>query len=209
MRTRDPTHYLWWLVSRASGIVALVLVSLAVALGLAMAARLLPPRIKRSARRAHEQMAVVSLLAVVIHGVALLGDRWLRPNLLGISVPFVLSYRPAFTGIGVIAAYGMVLVGPTFYLRRRIGARVWRRLHRATVPVWVLAVIHTVGSGSDSRSLWLRAIVVIPVVPITYLFVARLAQRSPVSAGRRGRGELRTQRSRRRTPAPARSPSPP
>lgn len=174
MTGAQPLRYLWWLVSDASGIVALMLVSVSVLLGLAMAARAISsPRGRRAAARLHEHVALASLAAVAVHGLALLGDQWLKPGWRGIVVPFTLSYRPAFTGIGIVAGYVAVLLGPTFYLRRRIGVRRWRALHRATVIVWVLSVGHALGAGSDASRLWLRALVLAPVAPIVYLLVLR------------------------------------
>ena len=175
MSRATPIHYLWWLVSRASGIVALVLISLSVVMGLAMATKVIRrPPIKRGVAQLHEQVALVALVAIVLHGVSLLGDQWLKPGWRGIAVPFAMSYRPSFTGLGIIAGYLTALLGPSFYVRKRIGARRWRKLHRATVAVWVLGVIHTLGAGSDGSQLWLQCIVLAPGVPIVYLLVLRL-----------------------------------
>ncbi len=175
MKHTAPIHLIWWLVSRASGIVALVLISLSVLMGLAMAARVLSrPAIKRAVARLHEQVALVALFAITVHGLALLGDHWLKPGLRGIAVPFAMGYRPSFTGLGIIAGYLAALLGPSFYVRKRIGARRWRKLHRFTVVVWVLGAIHTLGAGSDRSTLWLQCIVLAPVVPIVYLLVLRL-----------------------------------
>lgn len=196
MTATGPTHYLWWLVSRASGIVAVTLVSIAVLIGLAMAAKLVPPRSKRGVVALHEQVAMTALLAIAVHGGSLLGDGWLRPGVAGITIPFLLPYRPAFTGAGIIAGYVAVLLGPTFYLRRRIGARTWRRLHRLTPLIWVLAAIHALGSGSDASSLWLRCVVLLPVGPIVYLLTVR------TFAGRRRRTRRRSGARPRLRPLP-------
>ena len=179
----QPLQYLWWLVSDASGIVALVLASLSVLLGLSMAARILQrPRRRRAVARLHEHVALVALAAIAVHGLALLGDGWLKPGWRGIIVPFALGYKPGFTGIGIIAGYLALLLGPTFYLRRRIGVRRWRTLHRATVIVWILSAVHALGAGSDAARLWLRAVVLVPVAPIVYLLIVRtLGAREPAA----------------------------
>lgn len=179
----QPTQLIWWLISRASGIVAVVLISLSVLLGLAMAARLLRPAHKRAVVRLHEYVAVLSLVAIAVHGVTLLGDTWLKPGVTGITVPFALSYRPVWTGLGLIAGYLALLLGPTFYLRKRVGARRWRKLHRATTVVWLLAAVHALGSGSDAGTVWLRAIVLLPAIPIVYTLTTRVLTGSrPVRA---------------------------
>jgi sulfoxide reductase heme-binding subunit YedZ len=191
-----PFSNLWWLVSRASGIVALVLISLTVIMGLAMAARIIVrPGAKRTVAKLHEHIALTALLALGAHGLALLGDHWLKPGLTGITVPFALAYRPQFTGLGIIGGYLALLLGPSFYLRRRIGARRWRRIHTLIIVSWVLSVVHTLGTGSDAQHVWLRAIVIAPGIPIVYVLVLRLfrgattarSDRAHHSAAARGR----------------------
>ena len=183
----EPLHYLWWLVSRASGVVALVLVSLSVLMGLSMAARAIPrPGWKRTVVRLHEHVALAALAAVGLNGLSLLGDAWLKPGLPGITVPFALHYRPAFTGAGIVAGYLMVLVGPSFYVRRRIGAGRWRRLHRVSAAIWAFSVVHTLGAGSDATTVWLRGVVLAPVAPLAYLLVLRLARQRPAAQARAG-----------------------
>lgn len=182
MKSAQPLQYLWWLVSKASGIVALVLISVTVVFGLAMAAKALRrPTFKRAVMRLHEHLALTALAAIAVHGLALLGDHWLRPGWRGITIPFALSYRPGFTGAGIIAGYLTLLLGPSFYLRRRIGARRWRALHRGTVIVWVLSAVHALGAGSDGKTLWLRIVVLSPIPAIAYLLVLRLASSKPAT----------------------------
>jgi sulfoxide reductase heme-binding subunit YedZ len=195
----EPLNYFWWLAARASGVVALVLISISVVMGLAMAARALTrPRLKRAVAKLHEHVALTALGAIGLHGLALLEDPWLKPGWRGIAVPFALSYRPFFTGVGIIAAYAAVLLGPSFYLRRRIGVRRWRKLHSLLVLVWIVSGVHTLGAGSDGRKLWLEAVVAAPVVPIVYLLVLRALKS----------GEGVTSRTPRQgaTPAPAADP---
>ena len=171
----DPTHYAWWLVSRASGVVSLLLVSASVTIGLLMASKLVR---RRGAGpilvKTHEQTALAGLIAIAVHGITLLGDRWLNPGVGGLLVPFTMSYRPAFTGLGIVAGYVAALLGLSFYVRRRVGAKLWRKLHRATVLVWALGVVHTLGAGTDAGSPWLQAVMVATGVPIVVLFAVRM-----------------------------------
>lgn len=175
MKLRVPLHDLWWLIARASGVIALVLISGVVVLGLTMAAKALRnPARRRAAMKLHEDMALIALIAILVHGFALIGDTWLKPGLSGIAVPFSMSYRPVFTGLGIVAGYLALLLGPSFYLRRLIRARRWRKLHRMTPAVWVLGAIHTLGSGTDGRTLWLRAVVLTPLPLLAYLLIVRV-----------------------------------
>ena len=155
---RDPMEYAWWLASRASGIVALVLIALSVAIGLAMAAKAFrKPGLPKILIAIHEHAALAALVAIAVHGITLLGDHWLDPGILGITVPFVIDHEPVFTGLGIIGGYMAAILGLTFYIRRRVGTRRWRNLHRLTPVVYVLGVIHTLGSGSDAGTAWMTA----------------------------------------------------
>jgi sulfoxide reductase heme-binding subunit YedZ len=174
MSDRDPFHHLWWLASRSAGMVALGLVAFSVILGLSMST---------STRRdgyawrkdLHEQAALVALGAVGLHGALLLGDRWLRPGLVGILVPFATPYRSLWTGLGILAGYVALLLGLSYYARRQIGARRWRSLHRLTPVVYVLAVVHALGAGADAGTPAMRLFVLATAVPIAGLLAVRIA----------------------------------
>ena len=167
----DPIEYAWWLSSRAAGVVAFALLSLSVLLGLAMANRVVRGR---GAVKLHEHLALAGLVAIAVHGITLLGDPWLDPGPAGLLIPFAMDYEPFFTGLGLIAGYLAALLGLSFYARRRIGARRWRRLHRYTVVVYVLGVLHTLGAGSDASAPWLRAVLLSTGAPILFLFLLRV-----------------------------------
>jgi methionine sulfoxide reductase heme-binding subunit len=174
MTGRDPMEFGWWLASRASGIVALVLIALSVAIGLTMAAKTVPsPSTRRLLIAIHEHAALAALVAIAVHGITLLGDSFLKPGLLGIAVPFVIDHEPVFTGLGIIGGYLAAILGLTFYIRRRIGTKRWRNLHRLTPVVYVLGVVHAVGSGTDAGQTWMVALLVATGAPILYLGIMR------------------------------------
>ncbi len=165
----------WWIASRASGVVALVLVTISVLIGLTMAGKpLRVPGLNGKLRAVHEQAALAGLVAIGIHGLTLLADPWLKPGLTGVTVPFTMSLHPFWTGLGVIAGYLAMLLGLSFYLRKQIGAKLWRKAHRATVAVYLLGLVHALGAGSDTSSLWFRVWALATFVPIALLFVYRL-----------------------------------
>jgi methionine sulfoxide reductase heme-binding subunit len=170
--------HIWWLMSRSAGIVALLLVAASVLIGLTLAAGLGgPPQRRRALVALHEHAAVTGLAAIGLHGVTLLGDAWLKPGLAGIAVPFAMGYRPGFTAAGIVAGYLAAILGLSFYARRRIGGRRWRKLHRATPVVYVLALIHTLGAGSDANTPWLRATLLATTLPAAALLLVRLTRR--------------------------------
>ena len=170
----DPMAHAWWLASRASGIVALVLVTVSVAIGLTMAGRISRrPGAKKKLMAFHEHAALAGLIAIAVHGITLLGDGFLRPGVAGISVPFVIGYKPFFVGLGIIGGYLAAALGLSYYARRRIGVRLWRKLHRLTFAVWLLGLVHTAGAGSDAGTPWLSGFMLATAVPMVMLLGAR------------------------------------
>ena len=178
----------WWLASRASGLVALALIGLSVVLGLAMAAKAFRrPGLPRILVAVHEHAALAALVAIAVHGITLLGDRWLNPGPIGIALPFVMDHEPVWTGIGIIAGYLAAILGLTFYVRRRIGTKRWRNLHRLTPLVYAMGVAHALGAGTDRRII--AVLLIATGTPVLYLGILRaLPADFSRSAARAGSG---------------------
>jgi sulfoxide reductase heme-binding subunit YedZ len=169
--------HLFWITSRAAGGAALLLASASVGLGLMMSSKR-KSTAKRDFRAVHEALSLTTLAMVALHGIALLGDAWLNPGLGGITIPFVGPYRPLWTGLGIVAGYGLAALGVSYYFRDRIGAARWRRAHRLTAVFWLLAIVHTIGAGSDATQLWFLILSGALVVPAALLLGLRWLERA-------------------------------
>jgi sulfoxide reductase heme-binding subunit YedZ len=200
--TRDPLDYGWWLASRSAGIVAYLLLSLAVLIGLSLALRIGSPRTRIALRGVHERVALLALGGVAAHGLFLLGDSWLKAGVTGVLVPFTTTYRPVWTGLGVLAGYLTVGLSLTYYARRRIGSRRWRHAHRFIPVAWALAVAHVIGAGTDAASLWLDVPLAITIGLVVALLAERLLRRRPVPPPRRAPAEVPASPRFERKPAP-------
>jgi sulfoxide reductase heme-binding subunit YedZ len=171
--TTSATPHLFWITSRAAGIVALVLASLAVSTGLLMSTKLLKKR-GPDLLAAHEVLSLSTIVAITVHGVALLGDQYLRPSIADISIPLVSSYKTAWTALGIVGGWGLALLGLSYYARRRIGAARWRALHRLTALMWLAGLVHALGEGTDAGQAWFLAMIGLVVVPALVLLSARM-----------------------------------
>jgi sulfoxide reductase heme-binding subunit YedZ len=98
-----------------------------------------------------------------------------------------MHYRPLATGVGILAGYLAAALGLSYYVRRRIGPRLWRKLHRLTVVVYVMGVAHALTAGTDAATPWLRTVVLATAVPIGALFAVRVTgigrRRAPQKRG--------------------------
>jgi methionine sulfoxide reductase heme-binding subunit len=182
--------HLFWITSRAAGFASLILASLAVALGLLMSTRLLKGR-GADLRVTHEALSLGALVALVLHAVSLLGDSYLHPSIADIALPFASGYKTIWTSIGIVAGWGLILLGLGFYARGWIGAQRWRNLHRFTALAWLLGLGHSLGEGTDAGQLWFLAMVGLVAVPAVLLLAIRIgrsrapAQRATTAAAPR------------------------
>ena len=167
--------YLFWIVSRAAGVAALLLASLSVGLGLLMGGRILKLKGRRPELRvAHEALSLATLGALLVHGLSLLGDAYLNPSLGDIAIPFLSGYKTLWTSMGIIAFWALAVLGLSYYARARIGVQRWRKLHRFAALAWILGLIHSLGEGTDAGQAWFLASIGIVVVPALALLSARL-----------------------------------
>jgi sulfoxide reductase heme-binding subunit YedZ len=165
--------HLFWITSRAAGIVALLASSLAVSLGLMMGGRFGKGR-KPDLRVTHEALSLATLTALAVHALALLGDSFLHPSLADITIPFASGYMRLWTTLGIIGGWMLVILGLSYYVRGRIGPARWRKLHRFTALGWVLGVAHSIGEGTDAGTAWFLVAAAAVVLPASALLVARL-----------------------------------
>ena len=148
----DPT---FWVLARASGLLAYALLTASVLAGLVLKARPFgtTPR-PAVVTDLHRFLALLGLGALALHGLALLLDTVVPISLGDLLVPGIAPYRPLATGLGVLAAELMLVVYVSFPLRKRIGTRAWRRLHWATYLIFALATVHGLAAGTDSGTTW-------------------------------------------------------
>jgi hypothetical protein len=188
-----------WIVGRASGIAAYLLLVALVALGLLLS----HPRRTRWRRpgpesrlRLHVSLAAFTLTLVVLHIVVLATDRYAKVGWWGALLPMASRYRPAAVTLGVLGAYCGLATGLTAALAGRLARRVWWPLHRVAAVALALVWAHGVLAGSDSAAL--RLMYLATAAGVLLLALTRYAARTPadrireLTGGRRPtRGPLR------------------
>ena len=194
-----------WAVDRASGIAALVLASLSIIAGLLQGRNV---KFLRPADRfpIHEALGIAVIVAIAVHGLSYAVDGFFKAGLAGALVPFASPYRPLAIAAGQIAAYGLVALSVTFYLRKRIGTPRWRKAHRWIPVFWLLSIMHAAAAGSDATKPWFLFSLIGPVAAALYGLAARWDERSAArvaTAADRGPSDPPPARSERaRVPVP-------
>jgi sulfoxide reductase heme-binding subunit YedZ len=150
--TSDPT---FWLLARASGFLAYGLLTATVLAGLVLHSRPFGKALRPAAvTDLHRFLSLLGLGALAIHGLTLVADRAVEITPAALLIPGLSTYRPFWTGLGVVAAELTALLVVSFSLRKRIGTKTWRRFHYAAYAAFVLATVHGIMAGTDSGLDW-------------------------------------------------------
>jgi sulfoxide reductase heme-binding subunit YedZ len=167
-----------WYAARAAGIVAYLLLSGVVLLGLTMAGkrtlRLWP---QFTIEDVHRFGGLLVGAFISIHVVAIAIDSWLPFSIPSLLIPLLSGYRPIWVGLGIAAAELLLALAVTNHYRRRLPERFWRRAHYLNFAVWGAATLHGVGSGTDRSSPWFLAMYALAVSAVGAAIVWRLLRR--------------------------------
>ncbi|NQW20303.1 MAG: ferric reductase-like transmembrane domain-containing protein [Chloroflexi bacterium] len=143
-----------WIVVRASGYVAILLMVVSMAVGIVSSTKSAKRQVHSAdIFEAHRISGYLTLVALVIHGMGLLADNYINIGFKEILVPGASPYRPIPVGIGVIAAYMAVAVTFSFDLKNRLGLTLWRWVHMLSFPLLVFSLVHGILAGTDTPTL--------------------------------------------------------
>jgi sulfoxide reductase heme-binding subunit YedZ len=147
-----------WIWLRAAGIGAYVALFLSVMWGLVSSTGLVTKRVSKPAgNHFHAVVAATGLALLAIHLVLLVMHEYMPFDVLDVLVPMRDTYRPVAIAFGIVAMYMMVVVTVSSWARKRLSKNLWRGLHLLAAPAFMLALLHGVWSGSDTRRPWVVA----------------------------------------------------
>jgi methionine sulfoxide reductase heme-binding subunit len=164
-----------WYATRATGLVALVLLTASMALGLLSSVRFQRPAWPRFVTLGlHRNLALLALGFTVVHVLTTVLDSFVSIPLQDAFIPFISSYRPIWVGLGAIALDLMLALIITSLLRTRMGLRSWRIVHWTAYLCWPVAVLHGLGTGTDTPVRWVLILTAGCVLAVAGLTVWRL-----------------------------------
>jgi sulfoxide reductase heme-binding subunit YedZ len=172
-----------WYAARSAGIIAYLLLTCSVVVGVSMSARLKLAWPRFAVEDLHRFLARLTAVFILIHGGALLADRFLPFSPVQLVVPGASSYRPFAVALGVVAAELLVAVAVTNLLRRRLPHRLWRRAHYLTIAVWLGATGHALLAGSDRHDHWFLVLMAFSAAAVALAFLSRIHGRVTLPAG--------------------------
>ena len=144
-----------WIIGRSTGMVGVILLTVAAAMGLALSMKASSPRFPRwLTTDLHRYVTILAVVVSVVHLVVLWLDTQSGLSLISLVVPFTSGWEPVAVGIGVLGLEITLIVWLTTRLRDRIGYRSWQVIHRAASVGWALVIAHGLMSGTDTGSAW-------------------------------------------------------
>ncbi len=141
-----------WYMSRATGVVSLVLMSLTVIIGLLVNRQgRLPGLPAFAVLGLHRYLSLLSITFIAVHIATAVLDSFVNISVAAAVIPFVSAYEPLWLGLGAVAFDLMIAIIVTSLLRAHIGRRTWRAVHWLAYGSWPVAVVHSIYSSQDMQ----------------------------------------------------------
>jgi DMSO/TMAO reductase YedYZ heme-binding membrane subunit len=145
-----------WYATRGAGIVSLLLLTAVMCLGLLTAGRWQRPGWPRFlTAQLHGNLALLTIAFVAIHVLIAVFDPFTSLGLTSALVPFSSPYKQLWLGLGGVTLYLFAALIVSSLARARIGRRAWRAIHWLAYGAWPLAVLHGLGTGTDTVAPWM------------------------------------------------------
>jgi sulfoxide reductase heme-binding subunit YedZ len=156
-----------WYTMRATGLVALVLLTGTMVLGILTAGRMRTRSWPAFASAdLHKRISLLAMVFLAFHVLTAVLDTYVHVGWAALLVPFASPYRPLWTGLGTVGVDLMAAVALSSALRQRINPRTWRAIHWLAYGSWPVAMAHSLGMGTDASAFWMDAIAAICTISV-------------------------------------------
>lgn len=166
-----------WYMSRATGVVSLVLMSLTVIIGLLVNRQgRLPGLPAFAVLGLHRYLSLLSITFIAVHIATAVLDSFVNISVAAAVIPFVSAYEPLWLGLGAVAFDLMIAIIVTSLLRAHIGRRTWRAVHWLAYGSWPVAVVHSIYSSQDMQRGPLLGVALACILAVVIAVVWRAAR---------------------------------
>ena len=180
-----PSFY--WYLTRGSGVVSLVLLTASVLIGIAGSMRVSGGMWPRFAvETVHRDVSLMVVVFLIIHIATSVLDTFAPISLTAAVIPFAGTYRPLWLGLGALSFDLILALIITSLARRRLGYQTWRAVHWFAYASWPVAVLHGLGTGSDTKVWWMLALTATCVAAVVMAACMRFGRSENTPAALRG-----------------------
>ena len=162
-----------WYLTRSSGTVAYLALSLSTVWGLLLSTKVIKEWVPaRLTLAMHNSLAWIAVGLSFFHAFVLLFDSYYTYTVANLLIPFTGPYAPLWIGIGTVNFYLLLLISASFYMRSRIGTKNWRRLHYLTFAAFLFVTLHGWMAGTDSTQL--KPMYLVSAMLVLFLTIYRI-----------------------------------
>jgi methionine sulfoxide reductase heme-binding subunit len=181
-----------WYLTRSTGLIAFVLLTVATCFGVAATQRALasPAWPRFATQTLHRNLSLLGMALLLVHIVTTLLDTYVNVGWLAFVVPGTSHYRTPWVALGTIGFDLLLLVSLTSLARLRMPGRLWRTVHWSTYVAWPITLVHFLKTGTDTGvwGLGLGLVCAALVVGAAVLRLATTDTPAPLRTIVRGRG---------------------
>jgi sulfoxide reductase heme-binding subunit YedZ len=166
----------FWYASRATGIVALLLLTAVLVLGILVNRQGRLPGLPRFAvTDLHRNLSLLSVAFIVIHVFTAVLDSFVTIPLASAVIPFASGYERLWLALGAISLDIMLAMIVTSLLRGRLNRILWRTVHLLAYASWPVAFAHSIGSSKDLQQGWMLDLAIGCAMIVAAAVIWRLA----------------------------------
>lgn len=148
-----------WYATRATGLMALVLLTVTMVLGITTTTRAKARNWPGFAQQEmHRRISILAVVFLGLHVLTSVLDTYVNISWAAIVIPFTSKYSGFWVGVGAVALDLLIAVFVTSLLRERMRPVTWRAVHWLAYLTWPIAMAHTFGMGTDAREGWVIAL---------------------------------------------------
>lgn len=165
-----------WEMIRFCGLLSYFMLFVGVSLGILYSMPGWSPKTKGRLYKLHSAATIASMFIGIFHAMLLVVDTYMPFSWSELLLPFTASHAPLLNGLGTVAAYGLIVIILTTDLRNKLSRKVWRAVHIGAYPAFVMALIHGMGGGTDTKEGWIFLLYVCTFTVVTILLIVRAFQ---------------------------------
>jgi sulfoxide reductase heme-binding subunit YedZ len=164
-----------WYASRATGVVALLLLTGVMVLGMLVNRQgRLPGLPKFAVTGLHRNLSLLAVIFVAIHVLTAVADGYVDIPLTSAVIPFTSPYERLWLGLGAVSLDLALAVIVTSLLRRHLSRRAWRVVHLLSYLCWPVAWAHSFWASDDLQQGVLFVLALLCAVAVAVALIWRL-----------------------------------
>lgn len=143
----------WWYAGRSAGLVAWVLLSGSMLLGLLLSTKAMGRRVRPNwLQDLHRGLSGLAVAFVAVHVATAVADTFVHFGLADVTVPFASGWRTIAIAWGIVSMYLLVAVEASSFVKKHLPKGLWRKLHYLSFPLFVTATVHGFTAGPDTAT---------------------------------------------------------